>query len=116
MDVVVSTQQVTEREMNIFLDSVTGVLSQRDAFSHSQRWDITAQGGRIFISRTRDGGEFTLALDGVRRVANAIRNKQDIEGVVMLVRGKERFYDIQGLPGLSGRAWIGFDLRQLSAP
>ena len=111
MNVVVSTEQVTEREMRTFLDSALEVLSQRATFSREEHWSITALGGEVHVLRTRSDEEFTRALDGLNDAVEAIRNEQDMDGIRVLVRGTTRFYDIQGLPGLNDRAWISLDLR-----
>ena len=104
-------QAATEDEMTRFVNSALHVLSQSGSFSHEEEWDIVARGGRVFIYRTRDEDEFERALAGVNEVLGAVLERQDVDGISIQIRGMQRFYDIQGIPGVSGRAWIGFDLR-----
>ena len=65
----------------------------------------------MFIYRTQNLQEFSNALSGVIQVLEAIIMKQDVENVTILIRGTERFYDIEGLTGIGNRAWVGFDRR-----
>jgi hypothetical protein len=45
----------------------------------------------------------------------AIFNLQEptanLYGIKITIRGKARFFDVNGIPGVHGRTWAGFDLR-----
>lgn len=113
--VVLGSRQATEGEIVSFLESALDHLRDvsEEGIGNDQlpRWEITVGGGRVFIYRTRNLQEFSNALNGVIQVLEAAIMKQDVEGVRIIIRGTERFYDIEGLTGVGNSAWVGFDKR-----
>ena len=110
---VIATGQI---ERDVLTDSINDALAllspdRRKNYERADRWDITITGGDLFVFRTRDSADFSNALEGVTDVLEAIRQGNDVEGVKILIRGTEKFYDIDGIRGLGSRAWIGLDLR-----
>lgn len=116
---VLLSKQLTKDEMDKFVESAHKHLqnrlsakAERTGDKPDDRWDIQVSGGEVFIFRTWDEEEFANALQGVVAVLAAIKGNKDISDISILVRGTERFFDVQGIPGVGSRAWIGFDLRE----
>ena len=110
---VIATRQIEKDVLKGSINDALTLLSsnRRTEYKHVDRWDVTITGGNLFIFRTRDSAEFLRALEGVEEVLEAIRQGQDVDEVKILIRGTEKFYDINGIRGLGTRAWIGLDLR-----
>ena len=113
--VVEATRQLTKDEIEDFVNDAYELLKSEDkrsGYTRADRWDIdVGDEGSVFIFRTRDRTEFLAALKGVFDTLSAIKERRELQGVTVNIRGTEKFYDIKGLPGVSNRAWIGFDLR-----
>lgn len=105
--------QVTQDELNVFVSEALRVLSAPgDYYVDGQRESIQIKGGgEVFIFRTGNETMFRKAQSGVVEVLSAIQQGKDLQGVTITIRGTERFFDINGLSGVGGNAWIGFDLR-----
>lgn len=113
--VVVESGQATDDAIRDFLTSAYKMLQKIDAneidHQHLSSWDISVNGGSVFIYRTKTSKEFERALTGVISVLEAMINDRDIDGVSVRIRGNERFYDIRGLSGIGSGAWVGLDRR-----
>ena len=119
--VAVASGQVTEEEINRFIKNAHVEFSRQEAKAlHEQeydqkaygRWDIEIEGGgAVQIFRTRSVREFSAGWTGVLKVLEALRTKETLTGLNILVRGTERFFDIEGIGGVGSRTWIAFDLR-----
>lgn len=110
---VIATEQIERDVLKGSINDALAFLSpgRRAEYKHVDRWDIAITGGDLFVFRTRNSEEFSRALKSVADVLETIRQGEDSDGVKILIRGTEKFYDIKGIKGLGSRAWIGLDLR-----
>jgi len=113
--------QITESELDAFVKEAISVLHpDHDYFIDGGRESVSIKGGgEIFIYRTGNKTYFKNAQSGALLVLECISSLRDgdnskckdLHDVKIKIRGKERFFDIEGLQGVSGRTWVGFDLR-----
>ena len=119
---VVLSGQVTASELGRFLcEAQTLLLSSQD-FSENDRGSIQVESNMtLFMDRTLNKQEFKSIQNGVIQIIEFIRAMAggvgrgslpaELNGVTLTIRGMERFFDINNLPGANQRAWVGFDLR-----
>lgn len=113
--------QITESELDQFLCLARTVLEEptdyyvtgeRDAITVGSRWSID-------IMRTYNRDVFRSVQERVLElveylIANRAATgepRRSLTGVKVKIRGTERFFDLEGLPGSGARTWVAFDLR-----
>jgi hypothetical protein len=82
---------------------------------YAQRYDIAIidPKSNIFIWRTPTQHDFDIAKNKIAELLNSFQNltnDENVEDVTIMIRGKEKFIDIQ-IENINDRAWIGFDFR-----
>ncbi len=117
----VLSEVITESEIDHVIDQSLEYLQAEDEyFIDGERESISFEGkGNIFIFGTKKIVFFQNARSGLLKVLLCLKRGREgdvefcksVNGVKIKMRGKEAFYDIQGLSGLNNGAWLGFDLR-----
>jgi pimeloyl-ACP methyl ester carboxylesterase len=113
--------QITESELDAFLARSASMLKEPTNYYGTGDQDAIAiaSGWEIFIWRTNNPSVFGSTQEGVLAVCeylaalrrgNATR-PPSLMGVSVTIRGTERFFDLEGIPGSGQRTWVGFDLR-----
>lgn len=82
---------------------------------YAQRYDfrINNPKSNVFIWRTPSQEDFETAKDKVLEILNSFNqgvNQQNVDDVTIMIRGKEKFIDIN-IANINDKAWIGFDFR-----
>ena len=82
---------------------------------YAQQYDIKIKNPKsnIFIWRIPSQEYFDIAKNTIMAILNELNKGQDIqeiEGVTITIRGKEKFLDIN-IEGINDEAWVGFDFR-----
>ena len=82
---------------------------------YAQRYDIAINIPKynIFIWRTPSQEDFETAKNKISELLATFRqgeNQQNVDGVTIMIRGKEKFIDIK-IENINDRAWVGFDFR-----
>lgn len=122
LPIVVLSGQVTESELDAFLNAAKKLLAAPTNYYATGEQDavVVGKSWQVFIWRTHNPEIFRNSQAGVLQVIDyliAARSSTtsipaDLVGVSIKVRGTERFFDIDGIPGSGQRTWIGFDLRR----
>ncbi|MCF7859862.1 MAG: caspase family protein [Candidatus Cloacimonetes bacterium] len=114
-ELTVRSEQLSMDELQNFVSNAIEILSSESNFfvdGNSESIQIQG-GGKVFLYRTNNQTIFKNAQKGVLEVLEAINQEVDIYGINIKIRGKEKFFDIEGLSGVAGRTWVGFDLRDI---
>ena len=113
LDMIVAAEHFEEEVIEGFIDRSIEYLNDiiGKNLIHDEDWEIKINGGVIGIIRTRNKNELQIAQKGMLDVLEAIKNRKDIQGITIKIRGNEKFYDINDLSGINPRTWVFLDLR-----
>ncbi len=120
--VAVLSGQITESELDAFLNLSSEVLSGPESFYGDGDQDAISIGAdwEVFIWRTKNPSVFEKVQAGVLEViqylldlrsGKLVEKPNSLLGVTVNIRGQGRFFDLEGVPGAGQRTWVGFDLR-----